>query len=111
METGELSRKIARGKNTTRHVELLYAGEDTFLVDTPGFTSLYLQDVEADHLKDYYPEFTRYAGACRFQGCNHLMEPDCAVKKALRNGEISRIRYTSYTEIYAELKDRKAVYR
>lgn len=111
METGELSRKIARGKNTTRHVELLHAGEDTFLVDTPGFTSLYLQDVEADHLKDYYPEFTRYAKDCRFQGCNHLMEPDCAVKKALRNGEISRIRYTSYTEIYAELKDRKAVYR
>ena len=111
METGELSRKIARGKNTTRHVELLHAGENTFLVDTPGFTSLYLQDVEAEDLKAYYPEFTPYAGHCRFQGCNHLMEPDCAVKKALEEGKISRIRYTSYTEIYAELKERKAVYR
>ena len=111
METGELSRKIARGKNTTRHVELLQAGKDTFLVDTPGFTSLYLQDAEADQLKNFYPEFIPYAKTCRFQGCNHLMEPDCGVKKALRAGKISRIRYTSYSEIYAELKERKVVYR
>lgn len=111
MQTGELSRKIARGKNTTRHVELLQAGENTFLVDTPGFTSLYLQDVTAEELKNYYPEFAAYAPDCRYQGCNHLMEPGCAVKKALKEGRISRIRYTSYTEIYAELKDRKEIYR
>ncbi len=107
METGELSRKIARGKNTTRHVELLQAGENTFLVDTPGFTSLYLLDVAPEELKSFYPEFIPYQDKCRFQGCNHLSEPDCAVKKAVKKGSISRIRYTSYTEIYEELKNRK----
>ncbi len=107
METGELSRKIARGKNTTRHVELLQAGKDTFLVDTPGFTSLYLLDVAPEELKSFYPEFAPYQDKCRFQGCNHRMEPDCAVKKAVKNGKISRVRYTSYTEIFEELKDRK----
>ncbi len=111
METGELSARIARGRNTTRHVELLYADDNTFLVDTPGFTSLYLQEVKPEELKNYYPEFHRYAGECRFQGCNHLMEPDCAVKKAMKDGRISRIRYTNYTEIYTELKERKMVYR
>ncbi len=107
METGELSRKIARGKNTTRHVELLQAGRNTFLVDTPGFTSLYLLDVAPEELKGFYPEFAPYQDKCRFQGCNHLMEPDCAVKKAVKKGAISKVRYTSYTEIYEELKDRK----
>ncbi|SDZ78837.1 ribosome biogenesis GTPase [Lachnospiraceae bacterium NK3A20] len=110
-ETGELSRKIARGRNTTRTVELLAAGNDTYLVDTPGFTSLYLQDIEAEDVKAYYPEFVRVQEQCRFQGCNHLAEPGCAVKAALRDGEISCIRYQNYTEIFAELKDRKPIYR
>lgn len=141
METGELSHRIERGKNTTRHVELLYAGpsasadsgasddaeaglsvpaaaEDsaaeesagTFLVDTPGFTSLDLLDVTARDLKDYYPEFEPYFGKCRYQGCAHLSEPGCAVKKAVKEGKISRIRYANYTEIYADLKDRKPTY-
>lgn len=109
-ETGELSRKIQRGKNTTRVVELLAAGEDTFLVDTPGFTSLFLQDMEAEDLKDYYPEFRPYAPQCRFQGCNHMAEPECAVKAAARRHEISRIRYQNYTEIFATLKDQRPVY-
>jgi len=111
-ETGELSRKIARGKNTTRTVELLRAGfaENTYLMDTPGFTSLYLTDLEAEDVKHYYTEFDDLAGHCRFQGCNHMSEPDCAVKKALSDGRISRIRYQNYTEIFRELKDRKPVY-
>ena len=107
METGELSHRIERGKNTTRHVELLYAGKDTFLVDTPGFTSLDLPDVTAEQLQEYYPEFDLYSGQCRFQGCSHLSEPDCAVKKAVKEGKISRVRYENYREIYADLKDRK----
>ena len=110
METGELSKKIERGRNTTRHVELLYAGDDTFLVDTPGFTSLDLLDVEADQLKLYYPEFEEYAPRCRFQGCNHMAEPGCAVKRAVSEGEISHIRYTNYTEIFEALKNRKPSY-
>lgn len=109
-ETGELSRKIQRGKNTTRVVELLAAGDDTFLVDTPGFTSLFLQDMQAEDLKNYYPEFRPYAPQCRFQGCNHMAEPDCAVKAAAKAHAISRIRYKNYTEIYATLKDQRPLY-
>ncbi|MBP3735595.1 MAG: ribosome small subunit-dependent GTPase A [Lachnospiraceae bacterium] len=111
METGELSLKIARGKNTTRHVELLAAGSDTYLVDTPGFTSLDLTGMEADDLAEYYAEFQPYAGNCRFDGCRHFREPDCAVKAAVESGGISRIRYINYTELYLELKDRKKIYR
>lgn len=110
-ETGELSRKIARGRNTTRTVELLAAGGNTYLVDTPGFTSLYLTEIEAEEVKTYYPEFTPYAARCRFQGCNHMAEPDCAVKEAVRAGQISRIRYETYTEIFEELKNRKQIWK
>lgn len=110
MQTGELSRKIRRGKNTTRHVELLAAGEDTYLVDTPGFTSLWLQDIEPDRLHFYYPEFEEWERDCRFSGCVHINEPDCAVKDALARGQISRIRYRNYCEIYDELRGRRPVY-
>ncbi|MBE5998125.1 MAG: ribosome small subunit-dependent GTPase A [Sarcina sp.] len=111
MQTGELSRKIKRGKNTTRHVELLSVGsEDTYLVDTPGFTSLWVQDIEADRLHYYYPEFAKWEPDCRFNGCIHVNEPDCAVKAALGRREISRIRYQNYCEIYEELRSRKPVY-
>ena len=110
MQTGELSRKIRRGKNTTRHVELLAAGEDTYLVDTPGFTSLWLQDIEPDRLHCYYPEFEQWERDCRFSGCVHINEPDCAVKDALARGQISRIRYRNYCELYDELRGRRPVY-
>ena len=110
MQTGELSRKIRRGKNTTRHVELLAAGKDTYLVDTPGFTSLWLQDIEPDRLHCYYPEFEQWERDCRFSGCVHINEPDCAVKDALARGQISRIRYRNYCELYDELRGRRPVY-
>lgn len=110
METGELSRKISRGKNTTRHVELLAGGEETYLVDTPGFTSLYLMDMEAEELRHYYPEFDEYEGKCRFDGCVHQKEPGCAVRQALEEGKISRIRYRNYSELFEELKNRKPDY-
>ena len=110
MQTGELSRKIRRGKNTTRHVELLAAGENTYLVDTPGFTSLWVQDIEPDRLHYYYPEFEEWESKCRFNGCIHINEPDCAVKAALEDGKISRIRYRNYCEIYEELRGRRPVY-
>ena len=110
MQTGELSRKISRGKNTTRHVELLAGGENTYLVDTPGFTSLYLMDLEAEDLRHYYSEFGEYEGKCRFDGCVHLREPGCAVREALEQGKISRIRYENYGELFYELKNRKPDY-
>ena len=110
METGELSRKISRGRNTTRHVELLAGEEETFLVDTPGFTSLYLMDIKAEELRYYYPEFSEYEGKCRFDGCVHRKEPGCAVRKAMEEGKISRIRYGNYCELFDELKNRKEDY-
>ncbi len=107
METGEISRKIARGKNTTRHAELFALGPDTYLMDTPGFSSLYVTDFDKSELKDYFPEFTPYAPDCRFHGCDHVNEPDCAVKAAVAEGKISSVRYEDYLEIYRELGEKK----
>lgn len=107
METGQISEKIDRGKHTTRHSQLFALGEDTFILDTPGFSSLDLFDVEKEQLKDYYPEFAAYEEQCRFRGCVHVSEPDCGVKKALAEGKISQVRYENYTLLYEELKAKK----
>lgn len=107
METGEISRKIERGKHTTRHAQLFALAEDTFLMDTPGFTSLSLGEMEKEELQGFYPEFGRYEKNCRFGGCAHLSEPVCGVKDALVRGEISRVRYDNYAVLYEELKNRK----
>ena len=80
METGEISRKIKRGRHTTRHTELFCIGNQTYIMDTPGFTSLRLPDVEKEDLRHYYPEFEEASNACRFLGCVHMNEPDCGVK-------------------------------
>jgi ribosome biogenesis GTPase len=107
METGEISKKLKRGRHTTRHSQVIPVGEDTFLVDTPGFTSLYLIGIEEQELKDYFREFRKYEGQCRFQGCRHIHEPDCAVKEALENNEISRLRYEDYLSLYQEIKEKR----
>lgn len=105
METGILSEKIDRGKHTTRHSQLLYIDKGTYIMDTPGFSSLYLTGVEAAELKYYFREFESYEPFCRFQGCSHIHEPDCAVKTALAEEKISPIRYENYTMLYEELKN------
>lgn len=105
METGALSQKIDRGKHTTRHSQLLYIDEETYIMDTPGFSSLYLMDIEQDELKQYFREFERYEPLCRFQGCSHIHEPDCGVKTALAEGRISPIRYENYLMLYEERKN------
>ncbi len=107
METGSISRKIARGKHTTRHSELLVLGKDSYIMDTPGFSSLYVNDFEKEELKYYFPEFDPYEGQCRFNGCDHIHEPGCAVKEAVEEGKIHRVRYQDYTEMYRELQERK----
>ena len=81
METGAVSEKIKRGKHTTRHSELIHIGEDTYLMDTPGFSSLFLENIEKEDLKYYFPEFEPYENTCRFNGCCHIHEPGCEVKK------------------------------
>ena len=116
MQTGELSRKIERGKNTTRHSELFYVkelskkGEETFIIDTPGFTSLEMRDVTTESLMQYYPEFEPYEPECRFGGCSHIAEPGCGVKNALEKKLISKVRYDNYCILYRELKNKKPDY-
>lgn len=107
METGEISEKIKRGKHTTRHSELFYLGDDTYAMDTPGFTSLELPDMEKEELKEYYPEFMEYRDQCRFLGCVHIHEPDCSVKEALEQGRISKVRYENYKQFYEEISSRR----
>lgn len=107
METGSISRKIARGKHTTRHSELIYIEENSYIMDTPGFSSLYVNDLEKEELKEYFREFVPFEGHCRFHGCSHVHEPGCAVKEAVEEGRIHRIRYEDYLEMYRELKEKK----
>ena len=98
---------MKRGKHTTRHSQLIRVGDDTFLCDTPGFTSLYVEEMDKEELRHYFREFVPYEGQCRFQGCVHIHEPGCAVKEALEKGRISRRRYENYTELYEELKEKE----
>ena len=107
METGEISRKIERGRHTTRHSELFSIGGETYIMDTPGFGSLYVNDFEKEDLKDYFREFRAYEGSCRFQGCSHIHEPGCAVKEALLEEKIPKSRYENYLEMYRELEQKK----
>lgn len=107
METGSISEKIERGKHTTRHSELIWIEDDTYIMDTPGFSSLYTNDFEKEELKYYFTEFEPYEGMCRFQGCDHVHEPGCAVKQALEEGKIHTVRYENYLEMYKELKEKR----
>ena len=97
METGRISQKIARGKHTTRHSELIVIEEGSYIMDTPGFSSLYVNELEKEELKYYFKEFAQYEGTCKFHGCDHIHEPDCAVKAAVEEGKIHKIRYKDYT--------------
>ena len=107
METGEISKKIERGRHTTRHAELIQLKGDGYIMDTPGFSSLYLPEMEKEELQDCYPEFAAFEPYCRFQGCSHISEPDCGVKEALSEGKTHPVRYENYCQLYGELKDRK----
>lgn len=107
METGSISEKIERGKHTTRHSELILVEEDTYIMDTPGFSSLYTNDFDKEELKYYFPEFAPYEGECRFNGCSHVNEPGCAVKRALDEGKVHPVRYGNYLEMYKELEEKE----
>lgn len=104
METGSISMKIERGKHTTRHSEIIALGEGAYIMDTPGFTSLHIAEIPKEELGLCYPEFRKHEPFCRFSGCAHINEPDCGIKAALENGEISRERYENYRLLYEELK-------
>lgn len=103
IETGAVSEKISRGRHTTRHVELFELPRGGFVLDTPGFSSLEIEGIDAEDLWRYFPEMSNTEGLCRFRGCSHINEPDCAVKAMLETGELAQSRYESYIEIYNKL--------
>ena len=107
MKTGDISVKIERGKRTTRHSEIIALGEGTYIVDTPGFTSLEISEITKEELGQYYPEFVQYEPYCKFSGCAHINEPSCGVKDAVAEGRISKERYDNYKTLYQELKELK----
>lgn len=106
-ETGEVSDKIKRGRHTTRHVELLDAVFGGYVLDTPGFSSFEVESIKAQDLWEYFPEMQGVSGECRFKGCSHITEPDCAVKKLVEAGKIAKSRYESYCQLYNQLKNIK----
>ena len=107
METGSISKKIERGKHTTRHSEIIPIAGNTYIMDTPGFSTLYIPGFEKEDLQQFYPEFAEYEPYCRFKGCSHISEPDCGVKEALSQGKVSSLRYENYKLLYDELKNVK----
>ena len=111
LAVGEVSKALGRGRHTTRHVELFSLGQDTYVIDTPGFASFDTQELDLElkeHLPETFPEFAPYVGGCRFVGCSHTKEKGCAVLEAVHQGKIPRSRHASYLRLYNELKDLKA---
>ena len=103
LATGEVSEKLGRGRHTTRHVELYCLEEDTFVADTPGFSSFDTDQMELilkENLQYAFPDFGRYIGACQFRDCSHRAEPGCAVTAAVASGDVERSRYDSYLRLY-----------
>jgi len=103
LPTGEVSEKLGRGRHTTRHVELYRLGEDTYVADTPGFSSFDTDQMEVilkENLQYAFPDFGKFIGQCRFDDCSHRKEPGCAVREALEAGQIEPTRYDSYLRLY-----------
>ena len=103
LPVGEVSEKLGRGRHTTRHVELYNLGEDTYVADTPGFSSFDTDQMDVmlkENLQYAFPDFGPYIGSCQFHDCSHRKEPGCAVTTALAAGEIEVSRYDSYLKLY-----------
>ena len=111
LETGEVSEKLGRGRHTTRHVELYRLGENTYVADTPGFSSFDTDQMELilkENLQYAFPDFGSFIGKCRFDDCSHRKEPDCAVRAAVEAGGIEKSRYESYLKLYEKSSQIKA---
>lgn len=107
METGAISEKIRRGRHTTRHSELFFVEPETFVMDTPGFSSIYVESLKPEELSGYFPEFEDFVPDCRFLGCVHVGERECGVKEAVKEGKLAASRYENYRLIYEELKNKR----
>ena len=103
LATGEVSEKLGRGRHTTRHVELYKLAEDTYVADTPGFSSFDTEQMDVilkENLQYAFPDFAPYLGQCQFHDCSHRAEPECAVRRAVESGELEKTRYESYLRLY-----------
>ncbi|GIN11277.1 putative ribosome biogenesis GTPase RsgA [Shouchella clausii] len=109
IETNEISRHLGRGRHTTRHTELLPIGEG-LVADTPGFSSLEFTNIEAEDLRFCFPEFLSLMDDCKFRGCLHDKEPKCAIKGAVKTGDVDSLRYKHYLQFLHEIQDQKRRY-
>ena len=103
LATGEVSEKLGRGRHTTRHVELFSLGEDTYVMDTPGFSSFDTDQMDIilkENLQYSFPDFAPWIGRCRFDDCSHRKEPGCVLREAVESGQVERSRYDSYLRLY-----------
>ena len=108
LPVGEVSKALGRGRHTTRHVEMFALGGDTYVIDTPGFSSFDTEELNLElkqHLPETFPEFAPFVEDCRFVGCRHIKEKGCAVLQAVKDGKIPRSRHASYVRLADELKD------
>jgi ribosome biogenesis GTPase len=103
VQTGEVSQKLGRGRHTTRHVELYALGDETYVADTPGFSSFdpeQMEHVPKEELQDLFPDFAPYRTGCRFPDCSHRTEPGCVLLEAVRAGRVEPSRHASYRRLY-----------
>ncbi len=106
-QEGEISKKNKRGKNTTTAIKLYEIDENTYIADTPGFSTFDISEIESKELFRYFKEFKQYEENCEFIGCTHIKEENCGIKKAVKNGEIDKARYERFCKIYQELKEKE----
>ena len=110
LPTGTVSEKLGRGRHTTRHVQLYCLGEDTYVADTPGFSSFDTEQMDVllkENLQYAFPDFAAYLGQCQFHDCSHRAEPGCRVRKAVEGGELEKTRYDSYLRLYEKAEQVK----
>lgn len=104
---GEISKKNKRGKNTTTAIQLYEIDENTYIADTPGFSTFAISEIESKTLDKYFKEFREHIKECEFVGCTHIKEENCGIKQAIRTGKITQERYDRFCKIYQELKQKE----
>ena len=104
---GEISKKNKRGKNTTTYTRLYEIDKNTFIADTPGFSTFDISEIESRDLCLYFKEFRKYINDCEFVGCTHIKEENCGIKNAIKEGKIEQERYDRFCKIYNELKEKE----
>lgn len=106
-DVGDISKKNKRGKNTTTDITLYEIEKDTYFLDTPGFQTIDIFEIETKVLDQYFIDFEPYINKCEFVGCTHIKEENCGIRKALEEGKISKLRYQNYVKIYEDIKDKE----